>query len=82
MIDIGKPDEPTKPGGTPPAGGPPTPGAPTPPPGGLSTPPPKPAGTGLGAISSATAEPTLKEVMETLKEIKEILARVETKCGG
>lgn len=77
MIDIDKPDEPTKLGGTPPAGGPPTP-----PSGGLSTPPPKPAGTGLGAISSATAEPTLKEVMETLKEIKEILARVETKCGG
>jgi len=82
MFDIDKPDEPTKPGGTPPAGGPPTPSGPSKPPPGGPPIPPKPAGTGLGAISSATAEPTLKEVMETLKEIKEILARVETKCGG
>lgn len=82
-----KPGEPPKPGGvtplkpgvSPAAGGPPKPplggppSTPTPPP--VSTPPvggPKPLG----------GEPTLKEVMAELKDIKSILAKMEAKSGG
>jgi len=72
MIDIGgKPTDPAEPGGTPP-GAPPTPPTGEPPAG--PTPPPMP--------EVPEAEPTLRDVMVVLKEIKETLARIEAKTGG
>lgn len=94
MFDIGKKDDPTSPGGTPPPkpdelpkpGASPTPGGPQEPPLGgplPAKPTPSPVSTPpIGGPKPFGGEPTLKEVMAELKDIKGILAKIEAKGGG